>query len=251
LSLILAAPATIIYKLVFGAGDPPFSSSDVQSILAGTVPWPAIGTQQQLQAETAIPWNTKLLSILAMTASIVYGYFDVTSDLAAYATMGQPFTKPNPIDTFVSASSLFTMAAITGYGAPIAAINKPESQRNGGDNITLALWGVNWVVVAVNIAFLVDQRCKAEFTDYGLPFTIMFGCLETILGLTACFEYADSGSGYPPASSAQVMISPIPSVGKSLLYLEDPIALGVLVGGDIACDVTSGVLGVVSTYAPA
>jgi hypothetical protein len=251
LSLILAAPATIIYKLVFGAGDPPFSPSDVQSILAGTVPWPAIGTQQQLQAETAIPWNTKLLSILAMTASIVYGYFDVTSDLAAYATMGQPFTKPNPIDTFVSASSLFSMAAITGYGAPIIAINKPESQRNGGDNITLALWGVNWVVVAVNIAFLVDQRCKAEFTDYGLPFTIMFGCLETILGLTACFEYADSGSGYPPATSAQVMITPIPSVGKSLLYLEDPIALGVLVGGDIACDVTSGVLGVVSTYAPA
>jgi hypothetical protein len=40
------------------------------------------------------------------------------------------------------------------------------------------------------------------------------------------------------------MITPIPSVGKSLLYLEDPIALGVLVGGDIACDVTSGVLGV-------
>ena len=36
----------------------------------------------------------------------------------------------------------------------MTAINKPETQRNGGDDITLALWAIGWIVITVSLAFL-------------------------------------------------------------------------------------------------
>ena len=253
-----AVPATIVYKLTFGMPDanPPFTpaqAEELENTYASNFPWPAFAGGSSGVSLTAgllggapFPGAGALMVLNTMT----YAIFDALNDLSAYSAATTPTLAPDPITTFFSWASIVTTMVSQWLTAPFDIF---VSQSTTAEQMTLALWSLNFIPVLSGLVFTVGSDVKklAEFNqDFGLWLTCATGVFLFAMGIATSVEQSDDSTGkYNALYWVQNGIAPVPTAMKPLTIVgkdgnqpAGAIAIGVLLGCDGVMDIANGSL---------
>jgi hypothetical protein len=253
-----AVPATIVYKLTFGMPDanPPFTpaqAEELENTYASNFPWPAFAGGSSGVSLTAgllggapFPGAGALMVLNTLT----YAIFDALNDLSAYSAATTPTLAPDPITTFFSWASIVTTMVSQWLTAPFDIF---VSQSTTAEQMTLALWSLNFIPVLSGLVFTVGSDVKklAEFNqDFGLWLTCATGVFLFAMGIATSVEQSDDSTGkYNALYWVQNGIAPVPTAMKPLTIVgkdgnqpAGAIAIGVLLGCDGVMDIANGSL---------
>jgi hypothetical protein len=223
--LLLAVPVTILYKLVYGNGQAPFSSTDVTTVQDG-LPWPTIPATMASElssdpATTSLPPDTvETLGICAGLMLFINGTLILPS-ADTLAAQSDGLAAPNPLATFYSWASILLRTYICGAAAPFGAIAKSPQDWTNADQWTLVLWQSRMFALLVDTCYtaLSPSQAGAKWTQVVGPTTktAMGICLAGVGGVAGYYQLKDSP--YTGWNAANSWIRPLPSVFKFLLYL--------------------------------
>lgn len=232
LSLILAVPATILYKLLFGTKSdpakpsPPFTSTQVTTITSSPIPWPSFGT-----GDTEAPPKgglttaelTSLQEVMLLLAGISY-FLYTADDLANDGLAALSEGEEDPIATFLSWSGIVLILMFQGFTVPYQVLEKSPSDWSKADTATVTYWGAGFVPVALNLAFTIYSSVKAncKYAPVVGPITLSVagtGLLAT--GIWATVEQAKDASYQNGWTEVANIMAPIPTSCAWLLPLKD------------------------------
>lgn len=252
LCLVIALPTTVIYKIVFGGGQAPFSSSDMPS---GTLAWPAIPgsslTPPRAGAPTALHSETLQFyeAVIYLVTMIVYAALDATTDAMAAAAAASPEAPPDPLATIFSYIMIFLALVTQAMSAPYSLFNQPGLTT--AEQWWIAFWALCFVPLIVNVVFAVAGNVKAIAklnSQWGLTITFSLGLLILLLAFAAATELFMTGDTEDILLGVQDIVASIPSAFKFLVTADflgetEGVSLPVLMALDIVCDVANGGLG--------
>jgi len=234
MSLLLALPATILYKLLYGGPNlnPPFTESDVDQILANPIPWPSFRSNQSLHITShmlPLPEAStldRILAVLFCLSTCVYTVCDIGLDGQAAADNSgddQFMVAAGPDPTIIAGIiSIVASVAIQGFGVPYAAIKRiNEKQGTSADTWAIVAWCTAWIPPLLDTAFVILSPSKkvTRFQSKGGPFlslaagAVMMGC-----GAKAVHEMRQDTTNYNVSNQAAVLLPTFP-------YLFQPIVL--------------------------
>lgn len=215
-TLIIAVPATILYKLAFDQA--PFSSPSV------TVPWPQLPWQPSnptglfqrpvLSAEDASTWDT-----VALIIGVGVGLFKIGADIA---TCIAAWTDSEEFATLLSViDALFNLTVQVG-GIPYALIG---NTNNITDFDTWVLWGFGFLPLFANSGFTFYTNIKGDtrFNEAtGFPVMIFAGGSLLTLGIIQSVAQGISKEPvYNDWTYAGNILTPIPFLLTAFLYAKD------------------------------
>jgi hypothetical protein len=240
LSLLLAVPATILYKVMLGGGQaPPFQQSDLQTLQQG-LPWPNVPSAVAGASVGDLP--SALVTNMGVVASIA-AFFGAFMNPAADALAFTPEPLPG-FTQFLSWASVIQSSVSQVTGAPWSTFGKAADTWNQADGWTTALWGASWVPYAYETAFTVSTEKLARYSDLGPGLDTGAGWMMTALGAATMIAQTAQGSGYTGWDAANSLI-PQPARGfKFLVFSKDdeeaaPFAMALLVAVDAVIGVGS------------
>lgn len=204
--LVLAVPATLLYKLTFGLPDanPPFTDASAQAIVSqlsnpASFPWPAIASNQTVSAQRKLLGGFPFpgAQFLMPAVSVFYALADALCDLTAYQNLQiTPFPEalpPDPVDSFLSQLNIITSMGSQWLTADYDIF---ASQSSAAERMTLANWGLCFLPVATSLVFTIgsSHRAIAEFNaKYGISLTCGIGLLLLAMGVaTSVVQALDS-----------------------------------------------------------
>jgi hypothetical protein len=241
LSLVVALPVTIVYKLVLGKGQAPFTDAEVAQIVSNPIPWPkldASGAASMTLTPAQLAQAGKLDTVLA-TVGGVSAFFNAPIDMATDALAFSQAGELPGLSTFLSWSGLSIGMLSQGVGVPYAAMSKPEHERTPADDWSIVLWGAGLLPLGVNTVFTVFSfnQAVATFSEgYGPLISTAMGAMMEGAGIVTTVEQA-LDPGYSAWGEIGNVIAPIPSLCKFLLLPEEPVEFGILQAVDGVCDV--------------
>jgi len=245
-SLLVAVPATVLYKILFGGKDasPPIPPDQFSTIVNSPLPWirwDADGARPAAPATVVFPFS---LHLFVMDMALV-AITDVAAD--AYAT--DEIAPPDPAATMVSVLSVVAGAGALAFGAPYDVFRKGDmADWSAGERAAVMQWAAGFAPWGLNTLFLAGSKNKAiaEFSDPGgPPLLTLCGMFMLTVGLYAMLSSGDDAD-YGPLEQALGIVAPLPVVAKSLLLAKDPVATGVLCVLDGICDLAAGALTIAS-----
>jgi len=247
LCLVMAIPATLLYKLIWGGSDasPPFKADQVASILSQPIPWPQIqGANVAMALHRWAPLGDDqsinlpaILGLFSVINGLAYAFIDIATDADAMVP-GQ-----DGLPTWFSVLSMCLSFASLGFGVPYQVMETALETRSAGDICTLVLWALGLLAALVNVVWFfaskTDTIAKYQAV-FGPIIVCIFGTLQLAAGVVAAIEFSKPGSGYNAAYTVGGIVTPIPSVAKLLLLTENENAMWVLGPLDLICDFASG-----------
>jgi hypothetical protein len=246
-SLLVAMPATILYKVLFGGPEasPPIPPGQVDTIVTTPLPWvrwAAAGPSPASRPVGAVqfPFSLELFALTTGTIAIT----DVLAD--AYATA--EISPPDPAATMLSVLSIVAGAAGLAFSAPYDIFHKDMDEWSGGEQGVVMQWGASFAPWALNVLFTAgsSNRAIAEFSDPGgPPLLTLVGMFMLAVGLTEVLDHGGDPD-FGPLDQALGIIAPVPVAGKAVLLAKNPTATGVLCVLDALCDLAAGALMIVS-----
>ncbi|BCA53760.1 hypothetical protein W02_09000 [Nitrospira sp. KM1] len=240
LCLILAIPATILYKVLFGGANAsaPFTSAQVNAITSSPIPWPTLSsTGAQAAPGTMTPTQEILLTLGGITY-FLYAFCDMGIDVSAAAADGEQ----DPFATFLSWAGIVLGVVILGVTVPYKVMSKSENDWSEADKATLTYWAFGFGPILLNIAFAILSNVKAEsryFPVVGPIALSLFGAMSVGIGAWTTVEQALDSSYKNGWTETGNIIAPIPTSCAWLLPLNDAtdgISTGFLVGIAAVCD---------------
>jgi hypothetical protein len=240
LCLILAIPATILYKVLFGgaSASPPFTSAQVSAITSSPIPWPSLSSIRTKAAPGTMTPTQEILLALGGITYFLYAFCDMGIDAYAAAEEG----GQDPFATFLSWTGIVLGAVILGLTVPYTVLSKSEADWSEADKATLTYWAFGFGPILLNIAFSTLSSVKAEsrFLPVVGPIALtIFGAMVLGIGVWATVEQALDSSYQNGWTEAGNIIAPIPTSCAWLLPLTDAtdgISAGFLVGIAAVCD---------------
>jgi len=240
-SLILAIPATLMYKLIWGGPDasPPFTSTDVTDIKSKGITWPQLFGAPQASLQVAGDLQGKRLNIalgsLSLTASILYALVDFGTDIDAYGEV-TVWSK------FWSGSALVLMIANFAFSIPLQAMVKHPDEWTNADILSACVWGSAVIGITLNVITIValQKGCLAKYLEGGPVITTLFSLIPLGLGIAAAVLYAKPDSEYSTVAAMGAVITPVPSLFKFIIPLKMPLPMLFLLAVDLTCDAGSG-----------
>ena len=245
--LILAIPATLIYKLIWGGekASPPFDDQLTTQLTQTAFPWPQLHNGQVgMLPPTAAPGSPigKAADIILNSVALINCIF------IAFVEAGTDLTVAVDIDSgeggtwwsvFAILSSLQVFVATT----PVSVLQKSPDQRTLCDNMYLAAWGAGSAGILLNFLTLIGSK-QHKLAKYiptvGVILVTVVGIAQEILGVIAAVLFAILGEGYNAAYSVGSIITPIPSAFKFQILTEDPFFVTFELILDVVCDIGSG-----------
>ena len=214
-SYALAAPVTILYKLVYGHGhEAPFATDqEVDAIVSKPIPWPQVEGARNDAAQRAVLYEDNLFSpelrgIVAGISIFVYWIYD--SLLDGFNMDGLEPGRKLPLITLLSELSAWI------FGAPYELF--ASANRSEADKLVLAFWGVSGAP-ALSDLFAYYAKGLARFfkTEAGIWVGAwwdgLMGAALLGLGVTAAV-YMDKDPKYNKAAIAYSILAPFPQLGK-------------------------------------
>jgi hypothetical protein len=240
LCLIMAIPATILYKVLFGGANasPPFTSAQVAAITSSPIPWPTLSSAGAQAAPGTVTPTQEILLALGGIAYFLYAFCDMGIDAYAITAEGDV----DPFATFLSWTGIVLGVAILGFTVPYTVLQKSEGDWSEADKATLTYWAFGFGPVLLNIAFAIFSSVKAEsrfFPIVGPIALSLFGAVVLGIGVWTTVEQALNSSYQNGWTETGNIIAPIPTSFAWLLLLTDAtdgIAPWFLVGIAAACD---------------
>ena len=240
LCLIMAIPATILYKVLFGgaSASPPFTSAQVGAITGSPIPWPTLSSARLQTAPGAMTPTQEILFALGGLTYFLYAFCDMGIDAYAAAEGGEG----DPFATFLSWTGIVLGVVILGVTVPYTVLAKSESDWSEADKATLTYWAFGFGPILLNMAFTILSSAKAEsrFLPIVGPIALsIFGAMVLGIGVWTTVEQALDSSYQNGWTEAGNIIAPIPTSCAWLLPLTDAtdgISAGFLVGIAGICD---------------
>lgn len=247
LCLVMAIPATLLYKLIWGGADatPPFTTAQVALITSQPIPWPQIqGSHLGMALNRWAPLGDDasinlpaILGLFSVINGLAYAFIDVASDADAMGPGEEGFP------TWFSVLSMTLSFASLGFGVPYQVLEKAPEDRTVADICVVVMWGLGILAAVVNVVWFFASKTKriAKYQDvFGPIIVYCCGALQLAAGIVAAIEFSKPGSGYNAAYTVGGIVTPIPSIAKLLLLTENENAMWVLGPLDLICDFGSG-----------
>ena len=239
LCLIIAIPATILYKVLFGgaSASPPFTSAQVSAITGSPIPWPNLSSAGagSTPDPTAITPAQEALLACGALAYFLYAFCDMAIDGYAAAQTG-----PDPLATFLSLAGIGLSIAIVGLTAPYNVLGKSEGDWSEADKATVAYWAVSFAPVLLAIVFTIFSQAESRFLPIVGPIALsIFGAGVLGVGVWTTVEQALNSSYQNGWTVTGNIIAPIPASCAWLIPLADAtdgVSAGFLVGIAAICD---------------
>jgi len=265
LSLLVALPTTILYKILYGGPNlnPPFTQGQVQEILSNPIPWPsfdpstgqiAVRGRQAAVASTmpeAAPVD-KALALLFMFTMLGYLVMDIGLDIQAAADAGGgeqalPDLDPTVVGGIVS---IVLTIGLQGFGVPYAAMKRiNEKQGTSADIWSIVAWCTAWIPPALDTAFAIGSPSKkiTRFQSKVGPFLSMAaGIVMISCGAVAVNEMRKDTVNYNVSNQAAMLLPTFPYIFQPvvLLGMDTPPTVAAQVGlwaVDIIGDLGTGI----------
>jgi hypothetical protein len=247
--LLLAVPATLLYKLIFGGKDAraPFTPEDVAAILKADFAWPIPGTAAP-GAPAAPGVEFPFAFHLFVLNMAVVAITDIAAD--GYATAEIAPFDPNagvwdPAATLISVLNVVGGAAAQAFATPVDTFQKSSAEWSGTESAVVMQWAALFAPWLLNVVFLSGTKKKAiaEFADtVGPALLTLCGMFALAVGLVETLEGYDSDDPEARLHQAIGIIGPFPVAVKVLLMPKNSIATGVLIVIDGLCDIATGAL---------
>jgi hypothetical protein len=258
-SLALAVPATVLYKLTFGLPNatPPFTDQQTDQIVAtfsdpSQFPWPAIASSG-LTATPALVGSFPFegAQVLIPNCFVFFTVADMAADGMAYIKAQTPATFAKAPAFFWSIVKIIGALSTRWLTAPFPLF--PTGGTTLPEKLQLAFWAAGFAPIAAGLVFAMGSSGKAipEFNAlWGVPLISGIGTLLLLLGVAA----SGAQIAYSPKinifQAIQNVIAPLPIVLKFNLLTrgqpESAVALAILLGTDGVCDLGNGALGLVT-----
>lgn len=252
--LLSAVPVTIIYKLMYGAGNAPFSASDTSMTFSWqTNPFGALqstGAPQIGTAETGVTADQMkaLLTTSGILIALVQSAGQCTSDLAQLANV-----QGVPADPFTQwASRAACISAV--YYQVVSGMALDWSGTSPGEQAAGGVWGISLFPLAANIIFTFfgSKQAITELVDtYGNDMTTCMQLVCLCFGIWAATTQGlepDTFSGWDVADD---VISPLPGLfacTMSTTPLAEDTVMGVF-GYDLYTLLGTGIVTVGAAWA--
>ncbi|MCA8880550.1 MAG: hypothetical protein KDA73_11465 [Rhodobacteraceae bacterium] len=245
--LVAAVPTTIVYKLMYGAGNAPFSSSDTSMAF----PWPSnpFGLQAEagvaaLSADEASVSPT-VARALGITGGILITLFQSTSlftiDCAQSENM--PDTEADPLVQWASWASCLTSV----IGQSFGAVGIDWTGTKPSDAANIAAWSYALFPLSANLVFTFfgSKKAVTEFVDtYGNDMTTCMQLLALGFGVWQATEQGLDTEDYTGWDVAGSVIGPLPGLFDCMMSvtpLADDTVLG-CAGYDLWTSIGSGIV---------
>jgi hypothetical protein len=247
--LLLAVPATLLYKLIFGGKDarPPFTADDVDRILKADFRWPIPGTAAPA-ARAAPGVEFPFAFHLFVLNQAVVAITDIAADGYATEEIG-PFDPDagtwDPAATLISVLSVVSGAAAQAFATPVDTFQKPREEWSGTESAVVMQWAALFAPWLLNVVFLCGTKKKAiaEFADtVGPALLTLCGMFALAVGLVETLEEPDSGDPEAALHHAIGIIAPFPVAAKVALMPKNAVATTILMVIDGLCDIATGAL---------
>jgi hypothetical protein len=247
--LLLAVPATLLYKLIFGGKDarPPFTADDVDRILKADFAWPIPGTAAPA-AHAAPGVEFPFAFHLFVLNQAVVAITDAAAD--DYATLNiAPFDPDagtwDPAATMISVLSVVSGAAAQAFATPVDTFQKPRQEWSGAETAVVMQWAAAFAPWLLNVVFLCGTKKKAiaEFADTVGPVLLnLCGMFALAVGLVGTLSDRDPHDPENALHDSIGIIGPFPVAAKPLLLAKNQLVTDVLIAIDLVCDLGTGAL---------
>jgi len=226
LSLVIAVPATILYKVLFG-GSAPFEAADpaVQQVIGSGLPWPAVPTAWSSaslragleSASSSIP--PSLVSVMGAVAGVAafFGTFiNMGNDGLAMAE------EPVPgLAKFLSWASVIQGVASQAFAAPWSVFGQEASVWSTADGWTTALWAVSAVPLAYDSIFSLATEALARYAELGPLLDTGAGFALIGIALATLMEQVEQGSPYTGWDAANSLVPQVDRLFKFLILTKN------------------------------
>lgn len=236
ISLVIALPATILYKLVYGGNalNPPFTEADVEAITSRPIPWPsfdaASGKPRASRKGQALPEalpQDRALAVLFMLTMFGYTVMDIALDIQAAndANGAAPAIEwPDPT-VMAGIVSIVLTVGLQGFGVPYAAMKRiDDGEGTAADGWTIGAWGSAWIPPLLDTAFAIGSQSKkvTRFQGKYGPF-LSLGAGAVMLGVgSAAVNYMRQDTvNYNRWNQAAMLLPTFPYVFQPIVLLGD------------------------------
>jgi hypothetical protein len=234
LSLIIAVPGTILYKLMNDGAAPFANTPEVQQIIASGLPWPQLAASGLTAEGGGIPQS--LISVCGVMAGVAdfFGAF-ISMGTDALAFTDEPLKG---LPTFLSWTSLIQGVASQALGAPWTQFNVDSSRWTPADTWTVSLWGGSILPLAYDSVFTCATGALARYTDIlGPVLDTGVGAALTGIAVTTMVKQLEQGAPYTGWDAANSLVPQVGRIFKFLLLTKDteaePVALVILLALDL------------------
>ncbi len=222
-SLSLAAPVTILYKLVYGHGkEAPFTRQQADVIVSGPIPW--------LNAQAASPLSrfatvertavgdfsnpvSNALGFIAGMTTFVYWPVDTNMDISN-------INGVSPVERQVAGVMLIIESAAQFFGGPFSAIGKSPSNRSAADKWAIGLWaGFFGPILSDLLALISSFQSFVRFVKAplwlgawwdGIMGAVLLGiAIKTAVVMKEDPDYNDWAAAYGILAAAPLLAKPV------------------------------------------
>jgi hypothetical protein len=263
LCLMIATPATLLYKLTFGLphATAPFTADQAEKIVAelsdpATFPWPVFSQQKISPASGLINGPNEFLgsdALIMFIPALAVGAaeFDMVLDFMAYeAIYFREFVRKFAASAVkdISVISIFFSIAAHFYGAPFHLF---KAQKDEAERLELILWSFGFSIMLVNVIFTFfgDVKAVARFSEnLGIPLTSLLGVLMIFMAITLdcdLYEQAKDNKDVDWFAMVGNLLGPLQPAMCPVIAIGEPQAL-VYMAFDGVADLACGTLSTLS-----
>jgi len=189
-SLLIAAPVTILYKLLYGKK--PYSDADVSKIESGPIPWPSIPSRYQGGRALPVPGAGPadiVLAIVFMICCWVYTVLDILLDGWAAADYGGDAGLPglgrDAVVVLVGVAAIFTSVLLQGSGVPWAAMKRINEKKDSpADILSSVFWCMAWLPTILDMVFTAGSDSK-KITRFQKDYGPWMSCVAGVIMVQA------------------------------------------------------------------
>ena len=240
--LILAVPATILYKVIYGGSQatPPFTAAQVTQITSSPIPWPPFLAQPpRQQAALAVtegaPGDAAAGAVFAQLAALFWLIYFPIDTYVAFMAIRDVDPGPSFWKTAWSWVSLGFEGIIQLFSFPAGSV----PAKNSTDTQTCVLWSFFLVPLALDFVCVVFAPKKAvtRFDDkWGRASRT--GCGLALLGSGILVSISQgSDPDYDGWNIAGNIIGPLPLCATLLYNVKNPWAILALLGLHAVSDI--------------
>lgn len=260
LTLLIALPGTILYKLLLGGSSltPPFSAATVKAITSKPIPWPSFGgshvaTNSAKTPPDEVSSTDSALAFMFFISMLFYALEDMVMDVVT----AQAVDDPSVFEEYRKEIEFFTWATIAtsiiaqGLGVPYKALADPGTEA---DKWVIVTWAAAWIPVAADLtAALGNKTLMRSVDELGPLLSNGLGILTLTLAIPT-FNLINVDPSYNNWNKAELFLPSFPYVFQPIVLagwdgIPNAIAQGFLLFVDGFCDIGTGVCKVAGTEA--
>lgn len=236
--LIVAVPATILYKIFYGgsSASPPFTDDQVQKILSEKVPapWSSLisgsSAAPKFSEDTPPASGVELLKVLAVISGFFYCAFDIAGDVLNASNIEDPDGISASEMTLIT-WPIITIGAFSLAASGIALVAERPNPTTEADWFAVTNWAAGLVPWAADIVMTcrtdsnrtvpkgLMRFARAEEIEYGSLVDGALGGAQLALGLCTASEMVEDPSNYDGWDEASAVMSGFSNLGKFFTYL--------------------------------